>query len=140
MSALSGLLDRLRRMRPPPGMPAAALGVPAAGEDIAGEVAFLFPALEDTDRQALESIEAARGEAEQIQADALAQRERIHADALTRAEQSAQRLLGARRDACHAETAAILAEAEREAERVLEEGRRAIPGLVQTVISRIVEA
>ena len=140
MSALSALLDRLRRMRPPPGVPAAALGVPSAGEDVAGEVAFLFSALDDTDRRAREMLFAARAEAEQVDADALAQRERIRADALARAEQAAERLLAERREATGAEAAAIVAEAEREAARVLDRGRRATPELVQRVMRQIVEA
>lgn len=140
MSALSALLERLRRMRPPPGVPAAALGVPSAGEDVAGEVAFLLSALDDTDQRARETLAAARAEVQRIEADALAQRERIRAEALTRAEQSAERMLAERRRACAAEAAAILAEAEREAARVLEGGRSATPELVQSVMSRVMEA
>ncbi len=41
MSALSDLLERLRRIRLPPGAAAAAVAVPSPGEVLEGEVRFL---------------------------------------------------------------------------------------------------
>ena len=46
MPALGQLLDRLRRVRPPPGAAAGVVAVPAAGDELSGEVGFLFGELD----------------------------------------------------------------------------------------------
>jgi hypothetical protein len=51
MSALSQLLDRLRRVRPPPGAAAGVVAVPSAGDQLSREVSFMFAELDQIERR-----------------------------------------------------------------------------------------
>ncbi|MGO8906542.1 MAG: hypothetical protein ACLQMH_13100 [Solirubrobacteraceae bacterium] len=138
MSAMTVLLDRLRRLRPPPGAPAGVLAVPSAGEDVAHEVVFLFGELDAVQKRARQMRESAQAEAVAIEADARAHRSGILAEALEQAELASTRLLSERRVRHEREVATILAEAEAEAARVLARGRESTPALVAEVVRRIV--
>jgi len=137
MSALSDLLERLRRLRPPPGAPATVIAVPSAAEGVEREVAFLFEALDAVEARARDVRHAARAEASSIEADALARRSQILAEAGSQADRVWNDLLAGRRAACQRETDAILADARRTAARVLAHGRAATPAVVGEVVRRI---
>jgi hypothetical protein len=137
VSTLTVLLERLRRMRPPPGTPANVLAVPSAGEDVAGEVAFLFEALDGVRARARAEHESAQAAAAVVEADAQAQRAQILAAAREQGERVAARLLCEHREACEREAATLLADARREAARVLARGRESTPTLVAEVMRRI---
>ncbi len=137
MSSLTVLLERLRRLRPPPGAPAGVLAVPSAGDDVAGEVAFLFEELDAVQTQALQTHASGQAQAAAIEADARAWRSRILAEALEQAERDSARHLAERRASYEHRAAMIVAEAEREAARVLARGRESTPALVAEVVRRI---
>jgi regulator of protease activity HflC (stomatin/prohibitin superfamily) len=137
MSALSELLERLRRLRPPPGGPSGLLAVPSRGEDVAGEVAFLFATLDAVELQATEVRDSARAEAVAIEANTHLERERILVDADEQANRAWAALLAERRAASEREARKILVEAQGEAARVLAQGRELTPQLVHEVVRRI---
>jgi vacuolar-type H+-ATPase subunit H len=139
MSALSDLLERLRRLRPPPGGPATVVAVPSPGESVAREVTFLFDALDEVETQARDVRESAQAEAAAIEARGRAERSRILEEARQQAERAAAQLLARRHAACEREAAAILADARRAATQVLARGRASTPALVDDVVRRITE-
>src|SRR5581483_12258991 len=100
MPALSQLLERLRRAASPPGAPARAVAVPAAGDLLVEEVAFAFGALDEIERKAELLVSAARADAARIEADAAQQRTRILAQARSDGERLARELLAERRAEC----------------------------------------
>ena len=122
---LRSFLDRFRRVA----------GVPAAvTDDIAAELAPLFAALDDLDREAAEIersvAEGAAGKAhraieeiQQILSDAAGQAEAERADAIKAGRRSAE-----------AEAATIIRAAEIEADRIRGEGRQRLPALVAEVV------
>jgi vacuolar-type H+-ATPase subunit H len=140
VSALSQLLERLRRGRPPPGAAAGAVAVPSAGDELSGEVGFLLPQLDEIERQGEAIVAAARAEASQLEAAATEQRRRILDAGRAEAERVAARVLAERRSICENRARTILAEAQHEAERVLARGRERTPGLVEQVIQRLLKA
>ena len=133
------MLERLRRMRLPPGAAAGAVAVPAAGEDPTSEVAFLFAPLDDLQRESDLIVTAARAVAAELEVRAREDARRLLRDARASALHTAAELLDARGTACEQRAQALLAEAEREAERVLAHGRERIPPLAQAVTERILE-
>jgi vacuolar-type H+-ATPase subunit H len=137
VSSLAVLLERLRRLRPPPGAPAGVLAVPSAGEDLLGEVAFLFGELDAVQARAHQEHEAAQARTAASEADARTERARILAAANEQAKRVEAQLLSERRAACESEAAALLAGARREAARVLARGRESTPALVAEVMRRI---
>jgi vacuolar-type H+-ATPase subunit H len=137
MSSLSVLLERLRRLRPPPGAPAGVIVVPSAGHDVAAEVAFLFEELDAVQTRALQTRESAETEAATIETDARVHRSRILAEALEQAERDSARMLAERRAGYEREAGKIVADAEAEAERVLARGRESTPALVAEVVRRV---
>lgn len=136
MSALTLLLERLRRHRPPPGAPGT-LAVPPEKEDLAAEVAFLFAELDAVSAKAREVRAAAQAGAGAAHADARNARERVFADASRQAELLASQLLDKSRAAYEREAATLIAEAHAEAERVLARGRDSTPALVAEVVRRV---
>ena len=137
MSALTVLLERLRRRRPPPGTPANVLAVPSAGEDVANEVAFLFESLDAARGRARAEEESARAAAVVVEEGAQAERARILARGREQGERVAAQVLGEGRAACDGEVAVLLAEARQQAARVLARGRESTPMLVAEVTRRI---
>ena len=138
MSALSELLQRLRRVRPPPGGPATVVSVPSPGDDVTREVAFLFAELDAVDEQAKTVSESARIQADAIEADARAQRAQILAEARQRAEHAFAEVFSEQRATGESQAQAILADAQRAASRVLARGRESTPALAAEVVRRIV--
>ncbi len=140
MSALSQLLDRLRRMRPPPGPAASVVAVPSAGDELAVEVAFLFEPLDEIEERSRAIILAARAEAKTIEAAAMKQRQRMLEQARANAELVAVELLAGRRASCDRDVRAIIADAEHEAAQVSARGRTQTPALVEQVVARLLES
>ena len=139
MSALSSLLERLRRIQPPPGAAAGALAVPSAGDQLSAEVAHLFGALDEI-AQRREVIRAsARSAAAETEATARDRRHRVREDAVAEAEWMVAELLAERRAACERRARAILEEAQGEAERVTMLGEERTPALTQAVVERVLE-
>lgn len=138
MSALNELLERLRRLRPPPGGPATVVAVPSAGDDVAREVAFLFEELDAVEARAGAIGESVRIEAGAVEGDARSQRAQILADAQRRAERVFAEVLDTRRTEAEREAQLILMEGRRSAAAVRARGREATPSLVEEVVRRIV--
>lgn len=140
MSALSLLLERLRRARLPPGAAAGMVGVPSAGGELSREVAFLFEQLDEIEQRSELILSSARSEAAEIEAAARDQRHRLLEDASADAERIVAELLAERRARCEQQARTTLADAEREAERVLALGRERTPALVAQVVARVLES
>lgn len=139
MSALSQMLERLRRMRPPPGRAAGVVAVPSAGDELSAEVAFLFGELDAiADRKEL-ILASARSEAAEIVSAAKGQRTRLLADARIGAERTAAELLAERRARSEERASTMLADAVREAERVRARGRERTPAFAALVLGRVLE-
>lgn len=137
VSPLTHLLERLRRVQPPPGAAARAVAVPSPGDELSREVAGLFPDLDEIERRANALLAAARSDAAETEASAVRERRRILEEAEAAGRRLAAELLAARRAACEQQAAAMLAEASREAEGVLARGRERTPVLAQQVIERV---
>jgi vacuolar-type H+-ATPase subunit H len=139
-SSLSHLLERLRRLAPPPGAAAAAIAVPSRGDGRAREVEFLFTSLDAIEERRSQLIAEARSQAAEqervaaIDAAALLTQARVDAERLA-AEDLHHRRIETRRRA-----RALLDEAEREAAQVLTRAGQRTPALVQTVVERLLEA
>lgn len=140
MSALSQLLERLRRVQPPPGAAAGAVAVPSAGEELSGEVAFLLEQLDQIEQEGNAIVASAQAEASQLESAAADERLRLLDAGRAEAEQVAARLLAERRTRCEQQATMMAADAQREAERVLARGRERTPDLVGEVIRRLLEA
>lgn len=126
-------------MRPPPGAAAGAVAVPAAGEELVGEVAFLFAPLDELERRSDLIIDAARAAAAELETQAHERARRLLEDAHASALHATAELLDARGAACDRRARELLAEAELEADRVLARGRERIPALAKVVTERILE-
>jgi len=137
MSALSDLLERLRRMRPPPGAPAAVVAVPSPAEGVEVEVGFLFDDLDAVEARAGEVRAEARAAAAAIEADASSRRALLLAQAADQGERVWNELLAARRAAYRREADAMLAASQRTAGRVLVRGATATPAVVAEILHRI---
>jgi vacuolar-type H+-ATPase subunit H len=140
VSALSQLLERLRRVQLPPGAAAGAVAVPSGGEELSGEVGFLFEQLDQIEQRGNAIVASARAEASQLESAAADERRRLLDAGRAEAEQVAARLLAERRATCERQAMTMDADAQREAERVLARGRRRTPDLIEEVIQRLLEA
>ena len=136
---LTPLLERLRRVRPPPGAAATLLAVPSAGDELAGEVAFLFGELDQIDGRRETLLASARSAAAEAEQAARRQRTRLLAEAREEGERRAAKLLLERRALTDERTRAMLADAEREASRVRARGGERIPTLVEEIVARVLE-
>jgi vacuolar-type H+-ATPase subunit H len=137
---LSQLLERLRRVRLPPGAAAAAVAVPSAGDELTGEVSFLFPELDAIEQGSQDVVSAARSEAVQIEAAVAVERQRLLDEARTEAERLALELMAEARARCEQRAQVMLADAVREADGVLMRGRARTPVLVEEVVQRMLES
>lgn len=115
------------------------ISVPSAGDRLSGEVAFLFDQLDEIEQRGLLLVASARSDAAELEAAAVHERHRLLEDARVTAERSAAVLIAERRAQCERRTRAMLVEAEREAELVLERGRERTPALVAEVLARVWE-
>jgi len=139
VTALSQLLERLRRVRLPPGAAASVVAVPSAGDQLSREVAFLFGPLDELERRGELFVSSARSEAAEIKTAAREERRRLLEAATADAERLETELQTQRR-ACGEERARrMLAGAEREAEQVVVRGRERTPALVEEIVERILD-
>jgi F0F1-type ATP synthase membrane subunit b/b' len=139
VSALTQLLERLRRTRPPPGAAAGVVAVPSRGEDLTGEVARLFARLDAIEAQGELIRSTAISDAAEIAAAADAERRRILADARAEGERVAAELLARRRATTEQQVAAMVADARGQAARVHALGRERTPALVEEIVERMFE-
>jgi hypothetical protein len=113
-------LDRFRRLLAPPGRPGEALGVPAAGDDLRGELEPLFEQLDTVDAQAQEIERDAIAQAREAHAQAQAQAQvgAILEQAHHRAEEERARAAHEQRAEVQRRTVEMHEAARREAERI----------------------
>ena len=137
VAPLTHLLERLRRIQPPPGAAASIVAVPSPGDELTQEVAGLFPGLDEIARRANALIAEARSAAAETEASAVGERRRILEAAEAEADRAAAVILAARRASCERQAAAMLADAAREVERVRAGGRRRTSALVTAVVGRL---
>jgi vacuolar-type H+-ATPase subunit H len=137
--ALTPLLERLRRLRLPPGAAAGMLAVPSAGDELVVEVAFLFGDLDEIERHRETLVAAARSDATRVERAASERRARLLTQAAEEGERRAQALLADRRRRAQESRHAILAKADQEAERILARGRERTPRLVDEIVKRLLE-
>jgi vacuolar-type H+-ATPase subunit H len=127
-------LDRFRRLIAPPGRPGEALGVPASGEDLHGELGPLFEQLNavasqvhEIEREAAAEVEQRRARAHE-QATAILERARGHAEEeRTRAELEQQ-------DEVKKQAVALQEESSREAQRIRDASADRVPELLSEVL------
>ena len=139
MSVLSHLLERLRRVGPPPGAAAGVVAVPSAGDEVSLEVSFLFAQLDELEWRSELMLSESRSEAAALEAAARRERSRLLEEARADAERLAGELLAAGRWASDERARELLDDADREAERVLARGRKRTPALVDEILERLLE-
>lgn len=139
MPALSQWLERMRRVRLPPGAAAGIVAVPTAGAELSREVAFTFAQLDEIDAGRELALSKARAEAAQLEASVVSEHRRILEEAQAEAERVEAEILAARRASCQEQVESMLVEAGREAERVLARGRERTPRLVNEIVARMLE-
>ena len=139
MPVLTPLLERLRAVRLPPGAVGSILAVPSAGEELSGEVTFLFADLDEIEHRRMTVLANARSEAAGIERAAERERERLMAEALQEGEQQASALLAERRAQAQEQIRTMLADADSEAALVRARGRQRIPALADDIVRRLLE-
>jgi vacuolar-type H+-ATPase subunit H len=139
VSALTQLLERLRRVRLAPGGEAGVVAVPSAGDELSGEVAFLFEHLDEIEERSELLLSSAHSEAAGIEAAARVQCDRLLNEASGEANRIAAELLAERRADGEGRARVVLADAEREVERVRARGRERTPAWVAEVVARMLE-
>ena len=137
MPVLTTLLDRLRRMQPPPGPAAGVLAVPSAGEELAGEVSFLFADLDEIEHRRETLLVDARTDVGTAERAAVRERNRLLAKAYEEGERRAAILLDERRAQADQHTRAMLAEADRDAAEVRARGQQRMPALIDEIVERL---
>ena len=105
MAPLTHVLERLRRIQPPPGAAASVVAVPSRGDELKQEVAGLFPDLDEIVRRANALIAEARSAATEEEAATVGERRRILEAAEAEAERAAAEILAARRASCERQAA-----------------------------------
>lgn len=136
---LSPLLERLRRVRLPPGAAARALGIPSAGDELAGEVTFLFGDLDAIAGRCQALLAAARSRAAEAERAAAAERSQLLAQAREEGERRAARVLADRRARIRTRGREMLANADREATQIRARGRERTPAMVEDIVGRLLE-
>ena len=84
-------------MQPPPGPAAGVLAVPSAGDELVGEVSFLFSDLDEMELQRRTLLGAARSDASNAEQTAVAERNSLLTQAQEEAERRAAMILDERR-------------------------------------------
>jgi vacuolar-type H+-ATPase subunit H len=136
---LTTLLERLRRVQPPPGAAAGVLAVPSAGDELAGEVSFLFSDLDELEHQRQTLLTAARSDAGRAEQTAVRERNRLLAEAHEEGERRAGMILNERRARAHESARAMLADADRDASQVRARARERMPALGAEIVQRLLE-
>ncbi len=131
LGPLSGFLERFRRSS----------GVPATvGGDAASELAAVFAALDQLEREAEELRGRLGAAAAQREHEIEEEAQRIVVEARRRAESERDDVLKVRLRAVDAEIAGIVTQAEADARRISKAGEERLPGFVAEVLTRVHEA
>ncbi len=139
MPGLTVLLERLRQNRLAPGAAAGMLAVPSAGDELTGEVSFLFVDLDEIERERAALLAAARSAAIAAERAAARERERLLAQAREEGERLAAAATAERRATVQRRSQAMLAGADRDAARIRARARRRTPALVADIVERLLE-
>jgi vacuolar-type H+-ATPase subunit H len=130
LGPIAGFLERFRR----------AGGVPtAATEDLASELAPVFAALDALEREAAELHSRSEAGRARLEHDSNEEVERIMAEARWRADAERADALKAALRAADGEAAALVKQGELDAQEIRERGAKRVPGIVATVVGRILE-
>lgn len=135
MPSFPSFLDRFRRLLAPPGRPGEALGVPASGEDLRGELEPLFGQLDAVDVQAQSIEREALEQAEQRGAQARAQATAILEQARRGAEEERARAALDQRAAVERDTVELHEASRLEAERIRAASGDRVAELVSEVLA-----
>ena len=131
LGPLSGFLERFRRSG----------GVPAAvGGDAASELATVFAALDQLEREAQEKRSRSNASAARREQEIEAKAQRIILEARALAESERAGVVEATLAAVDAEAALIVGRAETEATRIRKIGEQRLPGFVAEVLTRVLDA
>jgi vacuolar-type H+-ATPase subunit H len=133
------LLDRLRRMQPPPGPAAGMLAVPSPGDELSGEVSFLFADLDNLGRERETLLAAARSDAAVAEQAAVRERSRLLTHAHEEGERRAARLLEEHRTRSRSRAHAMLASADRDAARVRARAQERMPSVLAEIVERLLK-
>jgi multidrug efflux pump subunit AcrA (membrane-fusion protein) len=115
---LPSLLQRFRRIVAPPGRPGEAVGVPASGTELEGELEPVLERLDDIDAEASEMEAQASAEAQHRREDAARRAAAILAEARVAAEAERARAASELRTAAERSAAGTRVDAAREVERI----------------------
>ena len=126
-------------MQPPPGPAAGVLAVPSAGDELAGEVSFLFSDLDEMEHERRTLLGAARSDAAKGEQSAVTERNRLLTQAHEEGERRAAMILDQRRTQARQRTHAMLAEADRDASQIRARARERMPALVAEIMGRLLE-
>jgi hypothetical protein len=132
--AFGSFLDRFRRLLAPPGRPGEALGVPASGDDLSGELESLFGRLDAVGEQAGEIEGQALELAQQRRAEAQAQAAAILDQARGRADEERARATLEQRAEVERRTVEMHASSRREVVRIGLAAADGVPKLVAEVL------
>ena len=126
-------------MQPPPGRAAGALAVPSAGDELAGEVSFLFSDLDELEDQRQTLLIAARSDAARAEQTAVRERNRLLTEAHEQGERRAAMVLNERRAREQQRALAMLAEANRDAAQIGARARERIPVLGTEIVAQLLD-
>jgi vacuolar-type H+-ATPase subunit H len=111
-------LQRFRRLVTPPGRPAEAVGVPASGDELAGELGPVLEQLDTVGAEASDIEQRAREQARRRRDEAAREAAAILAEAHVRADAERARAAAEQRASGQRSAAAARADAAREVERI----------------------
>ena len=115
------------------------LAVPSAGDELAGEVAFLFDELDEIEARLQRLLAVAGSDATEAEQAARRERTRLLTEAHQEGERRAAELRFERHALAEERTRVMLDDGEREARRVRARGRERIPALVEEIVARLLE-
>jgi vacuolar-type H+-ATPase subunit H len=126
-------------MQPPPGPAAGVLAVPSAGDELTGEVSFLFSDLDELEGQRQTLLAAARSDAGWAEQAAMRERNRLLTEAHQEGERRATTILDERRARARTRARAMLAEADRDAAQIRARAGERTPALGAEIVQRLLE-
>jgi hypothetical protein len=134
------LLKRFRRILAPPGRPAEALGVPAAGADLEGELVPVLAGLDPIGAEASAIEEQARERADRAREDAARDAAGIVARARARADAERARATSKVEEEAERAAAVIQVDAAHEVERIAAVRDERVAVLVSEVIACVMRS
>lgn len=134
MPQFPSFLARFRRLLTPPGRPAEALGVPASGADLEGELAPLLGALDAVGEQADQIRRQAQQSAGRRRDEAAGEAKAVMEEARRRADDARAEAASEQQSEAERRGAAARAAAQREAELIRARGEERIANLLVEVL------